>query len=272
MKKILILVLLVSNSISVIGQMNIFSIIHKNNEIKFGHAKHIEWETYYYGLRDTSILSRSINFNKKNQIVYESSNDNDKIKQKYFAEYDSLTGLKRSTKTIISHSPLGDIINSISYSYDNRNFLIKTNQYKQDQLDSYTILKNDEYGNPIELQSYDKNDIPIGGLEKAIYQYDRNRYIDMVFSKDGNLISRTIATIDFSIDSKFQTEGLVYNDKGDIIKDYINENTYDFYEYKYDKLGNWIEFKKFQITIQPDGKEKKKLTNVYIRRIKYWKE
>jgi hypothetical protein len=272
MAKNLILIFLILLYVKLLAaQVDIYSILHNEKEIKYGNAKHIEWTTIDYGAKATSFIEKNISMNKNNQIIHMIKNNDDLLTQIFFFEFDSITGNKQSFKLITKYPSIGDVTRTLFYIYDDNKHLIKTKCYNTDNLfENYTLIKNNEDGYPIELRTYDINDSPTGGYERVIYLFDQNKYIDMVYSDDSILISKTINILNFSENYKFSSSDKEYNENGDIIKSDIQENSYNLYDYKYDTLGNWIRFDKYAITILPDGKQIKKRTNTCTRKIAYW--
>ena len=91
---------------------------------------------------------------------------------------------------------------------------------------SETIIKVNEKGHPVELAVYDNQGNLQGGIEKAQYLYEKNRYISIVLSADGRELSKDTAIIDFEADYLFKQPGKEFNQQGDLIK---SNTTHDGY-------------------------------------------
>ena len=151
---------------------------------------------------------------------------------------------------------MGYSVKTAHYNYDEYGYLIKIENKNQDDiLYQETRITNNENGDPIELIVTTANSDQIG-KEVATYDYPNNRALTRVLDNNGEVISESSITIDFSV----QMNNNTYNEYGDLIK----SNKYE-YEYKYDKLNNWTKKTIFKIV---DGKRTRYQS--IARKIKYF--
>jgi hypothetical protein len=259
--------------VPLMSQWNIYSIVHNDKEIAHGFAKYIEWSLTYYGKSGTSLMNENMTFNKDNQIVHSEMSNSENIKIDIVNNYDPKTKLQISEISETIHPLMGKTVKKNIFKYDKNNFLtevISTDGNNQ----AYEVAKiqNNELGYPILLIIYDKNNKILGGVEKAQYLLDKNRYISSVFSKEGQLKSIDTVILNFSENNKYADPEREYNSNGDIIKSNNSPTEYELHTYEYDHLGNWIKNEVYDVTIAYDGSEVKKLIRLYTRKIIYWKK
>ena len=235
-----------------LGQ-NISSRLHKNEFQNLRLIKTINKvviKSVFYGTSGkTESRTEAHYFNKLGKSTNgEYLNLETNVKGGYFNEYlnDSLL-IKRSS---YFHSKYSNEKSVLMYEYDEHIFLIKVTKI-EGPTDIYKSLNyvNDDFGNPTKLIINEGE----FGYEIAEYDYPNNIANLAVYDRNNNLLSKSSLTIDLY---KKNTEN-EYNDLGDV----ISSSNYIF-EYKYDKVGNWIQ----QIRFKKDGKKK---DAVFTRKIFY---
>lgn len=156
---------------------------------------------------------------------------------------------------------------STTYVYDNTGLIERKSKDKLGRQLFLSKIKNDSLNNPVSLKTYDsKNNLV--GYELADYDYPKNTWTHLVFSGNTTLISRNKRTI-----AKSSSENYVYNEFGDAVLYPRNWSKFDKryfqIEYKYDKRGNWIDKKVFEVIKQGDEFKNKRLNKRIKRKIKY---
>jgi hypothetical protein len=254
---------------------NIYTAVHhqRKESLRAGKAKRIEEVNTYYGDNGSSTSKNIKILNKHNLMIQQESFENSKLVQRYKAAIDSLTGQKVWRTLERWHPVLGYNIEKAVYHYDSKGFHTGVTHYNASgQKVNETIIQVNEKGHPIELAVYDTEGNLLGGIERAQYLYEKNRYVSTVLSADGRELSKDTAVIDFEEDYRFQQPGKEFNPQGDLIKSHDTPEGYNWYEYKYDTHGNWLEEKKYEVKRNKNGKEKRKLVYVRTRKIEYWEE
>lgn len=268
------LILLVSISILIVASIsgqNIFSVIHLNDkeDIQYGNAKNISWKLTDFETEETSTSKGSKILNHKNQVVYDFEDNS--WQSVVITDFDSTTGLVKS-RTFNRKYLSGDLIKEKQiFKYDGNNFLVEIFTLDKDgQIFLHTMIKNNEWGLPVESVAYNADGTLHGGREKAEYLPDENMYILKVYSSEKVLLSSTKEILNFNDNYKFNNSDNEYNKSGDIIKSFISEDGYILHSYKYDDHSNWIEYRVYEVTFSRKGRERKNLINIYKRNIEYW--
>lgn len=154
------------------------------------------------------------------------------------------------------------------YRYSNNGLKEIINYNSNNYISGIAIFDNDSLGNPILMKLYDQN-YRLLGYEKAEYIYENNTYTYKVYDSSDDLKT----TKEYRINSK-RSKSSKYNEFGDVIlyPRNWNENDQIFYllEYKYDKLGNWIDKKIYTVEKKGDELVKKAKDRRFKRKIKYW--
>lgn len=196
--------------------------------------------------------------NSKHKIISETRFDkNGELESRLTKTFDS-TELRSLTRKLERwHPVMGHSFNTAHYNYDENGHLIKIQDKNQDDiLYQETTITNNENGDPIELVVRTSNSDQYG-KEIATYDYLNNKAVTKVLGNNGEIISESSITIDFSV----QMNDNIYNEFGDLIK----SSKYE-YEYKYDKHNNWT---KKNIFKKVDGKRTRYQS--LTRKIKYLK-
>lgn len=229
----LIILLLISNmfySQGIINSLHNHDIADVRDSV---FVEEIESEEVFYGKFEQTYFKKISVYNKENRLVSEIGYDkNGTIQNRYFIEYDSTNTKKTSIKIQRKNSTYYK-----KYEYDNNGFLIKISEMNanKDVIVS-TEFKNNNQGYPLEslTTNFSSNSIY---KETAEYSIDENLVIISKVNDEGRV--RKYAN---SINNLIKYSEDVTNNQGDIIK---IENTE--YEYKYDKLNNWIEKIEYRI-------------------------
>lgn len=259
MKHFFFIVLLFFN-VNIYSQSTLTSLNFGNN-INFHSTKLVSettTNTTFYNSNGTVEYTKEVtSYNTQNNVILELRYDGENnLKQRLTRMYDS-TGIRCLGRKFENwHRYLGHSIETASYIYDSKGYLINTSDKdRYGRIFRHTEFINDEKGNPIELINF--NGDVIVGKEKNEYDYDKNEVIIKYFNKNDELVSSQTSNIN---SSKVNPENIV-NEYGDIIKSVQYEM-----DIKYDKFGNWIKKKYSSIK---DGKLTKKSETS--RTIKYRK-
>ncbi|MDJ1482570.1 hypothetical protein QNI16_18850 [Cytophagaceae bacterium YF14B1] len=247
--------------------------IHRKEDIKHGKAKKIEVSDTYYGKDGPDKGEYTQYLNQNNLVIREESIKNNKLFFRSKLQIDSITGLVASRTVEIWHPVKGYSLEKTIYHYDKLGFFRGTTFYNASgKRESEVVINVNEKGFPIELANYDDKGNLLGGYETADYLYDQNRYIRTLLTHDGREVAKDTTVIDFEEEYKFHNPGREYNQQGNIIRSHVTDNKYTLYEYKYDSKQNWTEQKQYELIIQKNGKEKRKLQYLRTRKIEYWDE
>lgn len=159
-----------------------------------------------------------------------------------------------------------------AYTYNTNLFLVAvTDKNAAGNVIRQTNLVCNDKGHPIELTLSDANGNPFG-KETATYLYNKNKVVTAVVTNDGRVLSNDTIKINFITASKFPGDAETYNSNGDLtnwIRRNINGSETIFEEeYTYDSFGNCTESKTFKVTIEENGRRKRK--NDRITKKKYY--
>lgn len=235
--------------------------INKPEDVKTGHQViELTTEMTFYNPsgsieKKKEIATLNKQHHKTSELRY---NENGILTTRYTCRYDS-TGTKSLGRKLERWHPIIGYSNETSTNdYDSNGFLIQSTERNQNkQITMITRYTNDERGNPIEIITEDGNGVNYG-MEKAEYDYAHNNVISRVYKNNGELLSETTSKINYEAS---EDSDIIKNEQGDVIKSSYNE-----YEYRYDKKGNWV-----QMTIYKIKNGKKNKQSVFYRKIKYAK-
>ncbi|MDJ1503315.1 hypothetical protein [Xanthocytophaga agilis] len=277
-KSIFIILLYFILQVNTIAQNIPLSItLNQKADIRYSKAKKIEvHEHAYFGGSKPVAVTEYIQFlNKNNLVISEESLEKTKFFYNHKYTIDSLTGLKLFHASERWDPFLGHNLSLYVYHYDQHGFHIGVTHYSPDTLGrkiSKTILKVNERGHPIDLAFFDSKDSLSKGPNSARYLYNQNQYILTHLSVDGKKVEKDTLVLNPLEDYKFKNPNKKFNQQGDLLWESISRNSYKLYEYKYDQQNNWLEKKEYIVTIDKNGKKKKKSERFYTRKIEYWKE
>jgi hypothetical protein len=276
MKRILFLFALLSLTRISICQ-SIFSVLHLNEErdVTQGTPKSITNSKIFY--------SSNGNEEKKEQTEYDQSGL--PVSKTFFDENGNVTTrvdyIYDTIKRIILESKLTELnvlfpTNRVRtlYQYETSNSPIRIQHLNsQGNVLSEVLLKNDSSGLPIKLQLFEPPGNLIG-TEVASYIPADNKAIVSVANSDGKILSTDTMKINFKYAHKFHDPHINYNEKGDVTYSkslWANGSIhYREYEYIYDKTGNWIDQKAFEVSDKSKGKKKREMKSHFKRKIIYW--
>lgn len=196
-------------------------------------VEEIESETIFYGKFDNTYKKNISKYNSTNRLISEIGYDkNGKLLNRYFIEYDSTN----TKKTLINIQRKNSTYYK-NYEYDNNGFLIKITEMNANKDVIVSIeFKNNNEGYPLESLT---NNYDLNSLNKETAEYDIDNNLVIISTVNSNGVIRKYAD---KINKLRKDPEDKINKQGDIIK---IENTE--YEYKYDKLNNWIEKTEFKI-------------------------
>ena len=235
MKKTIYILTLLILSTNVFSQ-EILTSLHNNNKAEVRDdifVEEIESEIIFYGKFDNTYKKNISKYNSTNRLISEIGYDkNGLLLNCYFIEYDSTNTKKTLIKIQRKNSTYYK-----NYEYDNKGFLIKISEMNANKDVIVSIeFKNNNEGYPLEslTNNYVSNSLD---KETAEYYMDNNLVIISTVNSNGGIreYANKINKLKKDPEDKI-------NNQGDIIK---TENTE--YEYKYDKLNNWIEKTEFKI-------------------------
>lgn len=156
------------------------------------------------------------------------------------------------------HKIIGYSFEVNKHEYDEKGFLIKTIEKNQNQqITMITAIKNDEFGNAIEV-SVTNGRGDVYGVERATYDYVNNSVTNNVYNNKEELLSTTTSKINYDASDD---KTIIKNEQGDVIKTSLSE-----YDYRYDKKNNWISMIRYSIE---NGKRIKRAE--FYRKINYRK-
>jgi hypothetical protein len=191
--------------------------------------------TTFYNSSGTIEYTKEVtSYDTQNNVISELRYDGeDNLKQRLTRIYDS-TGTRCLARKLENwHRYLGHSIETASYTYDTKGYLIKSSDKDRNgKIFRHTDFVNDDRGNPLEIINFNGEEII--GKEKNEYDYDKNEVIIKYFNKNNELFSSQTS----SINSSKVNSGDIVNEYGDIIKSARYEM-----DIKYDKFGNWIKKK-----------------------------
>jgi len=243
---------------NVICAQNIFTAVRTNQRYEVKYHKQIdkiEVNTTFYNANNTEKKKDIVYLNQEYRVIrQEGFNVEGKMIYNSLIEYKNDT-LK--TRTISNRKiPLfGNETQITLYNYDANNHLINVSkQNHKNELIEVINFENDEKGNPILLIINDGE----YGYEKAKYDYVNNTYSTVVYNAKHELVSSSEGIL---LNRNNLNPNNRYNEFGDII-----ESKEYFYEYDYDKFGNWIKVYRFK----KNGNKKVKMALV-VRKITYQK-
>lgn len=235
MRKVIYLITLFIISNTFYGQ-GILNSLHNNEKADIRDTvfvEEIESEIIFYGKFDNTFKKNISKYNSKNRLISEIGYDkNGKLVNRYFIEYDSTNTKKISLKIERKNGTIHKI-----FEYDSNGFLIKISEKNtNNDVIVTTEFKNDDKGYPMEsiTNNYNSNS---KFIETADYDFTKNKILISNFNSNGSKLSHTDK---IDIQKKYPND--IINKFGDIIK---TENVE--YEYKYDKLNNWIEKTEYKI-------------------------
>jgi hypothetical protein len=153
------------------------------------------------------------------------------------------------------------------YYYDSSKFLVQILDGNENgKVYQTTEIICNERGLPIQLTLLDGNGSPFG-KEVATYSYEKNRVYTSVISNDGRVLSNDSLTIRVIKTNSLPDSTGTYNANGDLVlwESANLDGTKTIYEeeYDYDKWGNCIENKIYEVTIKEKGKRKRKIDRVF---------
>lgn len=213
---------------------------------------------------------------KTKKDIYEFSSEMDTIVEKRYENSEQTAELVfvfNKNKQLTSRSfkrkiPYGGwTFDLATFKYDSTGLIERKEIDSKGNQISYAAIKNDSLSNPIELRLFDKNS-NLFGYETATYDYINNNWTYKVFDNIGNV--KTVKN--YAIDLKDNPERK-YNEKGDCIYYPRNwsedDDIYFELEIKYDKLGNWIQKKIYEIKITGDKVIERNINRKFKRKIVY---
>jgi len=223
-------------------------------EIKYEKPiKKIESTTTFYNTNNTEKRKEIIFLNEKFRVLREERyNSDDELIFKMENEYKS-DSLKIKNTTIRKIPLFGNEIITSFFEYDSNNYLTKIEKRNaKNQIIEIVYIENDNKGNPVTLKLNNGE----YGYEKAVYDYSSNSYSTFSYNSSNELISS-----DKSVRHNFDipTEDHKFNEYGNLIESKMFK-----FEYKYDKLGNWIKETRYKLY----GKNKVKNAE-FTRKITY---
>lgn len=198
-------------------------------------------------------VSYSIKLDEKNRVVYDIKNEN----LEYYFTYDSLNNIC-SSKEILRAKQLET---DFRYYYNDKNLIVKKEEYQSDQLVSRETFSYDSFNNLVKIEfiegtysemesfEYDSTNLLVkhewsdneeGMIEITTYQYiNRQKKSEHWLDYEEG---EPDGTIDYTYENGNEIE--VIEKDGDGVITGIQRNTYE-----YDSFGNWI-----KMYIDDDGK------------------
>jgi hypothetical protein len=201
----------------------------------------------------TTYVTYSIKLDDKNRVVYDIKNEN----LEYYFTYDSLNNIC-SSKEIIRDKQLES---DFRYYYNDKNTLVKKEEYLSNQLISIETFSYDSSNNLVKIE-YIKG--PYSEME--VFEYDSNNLLVKHEWSDNEEGMAEITTFQYVNKQKTLEHWLDYEEgepDGTIDYTYENGNEIEVIEkdgdgvitgiernsYEYDSTGNWI-----KMFIDDDGK------------------
>ncbi|WP_299156181.1 hypothetical protein [uncultured Tenacibaculum sp.] len=233
--------------------------IHKSYITTFGTPKLIKNTTTFYNKKGTEIKQSTISFSKNLDTIIEKRFKDFKLQaQLVFIFNRNRNLIYRSFKNKV---PLvGWQFKSTKYKFDKTGLISRETRGKNGNLIDFDVIENDSLKNKISLKTYNSYGELIG-YEKTKYNYKENTKKWSVYNRSGK---KTTEKTSYIYNEKKSLND--YNKFGDNIfyprNWYTNDNTYYQIEIKYDKLGNWIEKKTYEV---------KKINGVFKNKKKYRK-
>ena len=266
-KKYILLLLLIFTAVSNKSQSisSARSNTYKNYHTKYGNPLRIKEITTFYN-KNISSIKEIIEFSKNSDTIvikkYKKNKLNSQIK---FIFNDDKKLIFRTCNVKVPL--LGWKYEESKYKYENNGLIEIFTTDGNNNLINLAKFKCDSIGNPLKLSNFD-NHYNLIGYETAEYFYNKNKWTHRIFNVSGDTIYKKNFVIE-TVKSQFDK----YNEHGDLVyypKNGKNENKgFSLIKYKYDKLGNWIQ-KKYYNVIQIDGEiVSKELHQKIKRKIKY---
>lgn len=230
MKNILIFIILLN--ITPYKAQNIYSALHINDAYEISQKKpikKIESKTIFYNTNSTEKRKEITYLNHKFRVTKEERyNEDDELIFKTEVDYKADT-LEIKNITTRKIPLLGYEITTTYNIYDHHDFLTRTEKYNtKNQLIEIVSLENDDRGKPTLLVINNGE----YGYEKATYDYKNNTYSSYVYNSKNELVSSSLYN---TLDYQRPTNDNTFNEYGDMISSQMF-----YFEYKYDKFGNWI--------------------------------
>lgn len=248
--------------------------INKNNEYKSGKPKKITDSTTY-NITTSAQLSTGIKlFDENGMLTYSEYNH---ITGGYgtLTKYIYDTASRLLVRQDIEYRGYPAVTrSSMHFEYDEKWHLKRVvHKDSAEKLLQITNLVNNEKGHPVQLIEVNSNGIQ-SRKETAVYDYAKNRVHVTAYAADGNLAFANSLAISHKDASKFPDDKgeFKYNEHGDVIaypgklSDGVNAN-FEI-DRTYDKTGNWLENKLYEI-INPNGKKERVLVTVSKREYFY---
>ena len=256
---------IITNSVK---SQNIFSALHlnENREYKTKRPIKIIETNIFYNTSGKEVVKNIKDFDEEGLLLKEERfDDYEKLNARLTYTYDKINRIKL-TRTIVRWNPYGVSIETAFYTYDSNNYLINiTDKNSKGSVIRISDLICNEKGHPIQLSLFDRDGKSFG-KEIANYHYEKNKVVTSVISNQGDTLSTDTSKISFTNASLFPNEGESYNENGDLLnwtsKNYKGELTIFENDYIYDNFSNCVESKIYKVTIDDNGKRKRKIDKI----------
>ncbi|MGY6647885.1 hypothetical protein [Wenyingzhuangia sp. IMCC45574] len=246
--------------------------IHDSYNIIFGVPLKITKNYTFYNKNNTEYQKSIITYSKKLDTISEKRYKNGEFNAELVFIYNKNRNLiYRSFKN--KNSISGWRYKSTKYKYDNTGRIETRTMDQNRNLIDLEIIENDSLKNKTLSKLYNSKN-QLVGYETTDYFYTENKKVWKVYNGTGKMINQSTTQI---IKNKISEKSITnkYNDFGDCIlyPRNWNENDNVFYqvEYKYDKLGNWVEKKTFTLNKINGELKNRKIYKKFKRKIKYRK-
>jgi hypothetical protein len=274
MLKLRILFLFITFS-GIASSQNIFSALHLNEEreYKTKRPKKIV-ETNVFHNSSGKQIDKNVNFFDDAGMLLkeERYNEEGTLTARLTYSNDTVNRLKFS-RTFERWNIRGYSNETAFYYYDSSKFLVRVLDGNENgKVYQTTEIMCNERGLPIQLTLFDGNGSPFG-KEVATYSYEKNRAYTSVISNDGRVLSNDSMTIRFIKTNSLSDSTGTYNANGDllVLESTNLDGTRTVYEeeYEYDKWGNCIENKIYEVISKKKGKRKRKIDRVFKKEYTY---
>lgn len=245
---------------------------HDSYITKFGVPLKIIKNYTFYNNSNTEYKKSTIIFSKNLDTISERRYKNSEFNAELVFVFNKNRNLiYRSFNSKIP--TIGWRYKSTKYKYDENGRIEARTINRNGSLIDLEIIENDSLKNKTSSKIFNSNN-QLVGYETTKYFYAENKKIWKIYSGSGKKINESVTKIITNKNTK-KTNTSKYNNSGDCIlypRNWNNnDNTYYQVEYKYDKLGNWIEQKIYAVN-KIDGEfRNKKINRKFKRKIKYRK-